>query len=347
MPRKASHKGEILKLHSSKVAATVVAVLLSGTTFVALADSGSSERSGNSQSAQNQSKGQQKEQAPQIRFGNPARTIGSDADQAAYDQQDGGISGITVAGSRVFEVRVNNGATRVTTSSVNLIKHTGNPMTTTTIYPIFWGISFVPGYQSAVTSFLTSMVNPNNGLNKLTQQYFTNVKVGNTSTIGRSFTDATNPPSAAPTTASILNEAYKVVVTNNSGTMDPNGLYMVFTNNFPSAANYCAWHGAGSVNAHPFTVAYQPYLGGVITSCGAQYLAGYGSVVTSPAVDSVANVASHEYYETITDPQLNAWFDSRGYEIGDKCAWNYGSTSLGGYKVQTEWTNITSSCAGA
>jgi hypothetical protein len=45
--------------------------------------------------------------------------------------------------------------------------------------------------------------------------------------------------------------------------------------------------------------------------------------------DAANNLVSHEYAETITDPELNAWFDASGNEIGDKCAWNFGPT-LGG-----------------
>jgi hypothetical protein len=28
----------------------------------------------------------------------------------------------------------------------------------------------------------------------------------------------------------------------------------------------------------------------------------------------------------VTDPEINAWYDARGQEIGDKCAWKFGST---------------------
>ena len=37
-------------------------------------------------------------------------------------------------------------------------------------------------------------------------------------------------------------------------------------------------------------------------------------------------VLAHELEEAVTDPDLNAWFDSKGYENADKCAWTFGTT---------------------
>jgi hypothetical protein len=43
--------------------------------------------------------------------------------------------------------------------------------------------------------------------------------------------------------------------------------------------------------------------------------------------DATINVTSHEHNEAITDFGGNAWYDSQGYENGDKCAWDFGSVS--------------------
>src|SRR5262249_19292263 len=40
--------------------------------------------------------------------------------------------------------------------------------------------------------------------------------------------------------------------------------------------------------------------------------------------DAMATVMIHETFESITDPDLNAWYDTQGREIGDKCAWKWG-----------------------
>lgn len=284
-------------------------------------------------------------QAPQVRLGNPSKTISSDSDQADYDRQDGGIAGVSVLGSRVFEAKAANAAAPKAPAVVNpnLIKHSGNAMPVTHIYAIFWGGNITSAYSSAVEGFLNSI--SNSSYNRITDQYFTS-PMRNSMSFVRSYADASTPPSSAPTTASILAEVNKVVT---KSAIDASGLYMVFTNNYPTRANYCAWHGAGSVSGSPvFTVAYQPFVGNT-SGCAASYMTGWTPSDTSTrtaanSVESLANVASHEIYETVTDPLLNAWYDSTGAEIGDKCAWYFGSTKIGTYSVQPEWDNASKSC---
>ena len=46
--------------------------------------------------------------------------------------------------------------------------------------------------------------------------------------------------------------------------------------------------------------------------------------------DGMASVMAHEAEETVTDPDLNAWYDSSGAENADKCAWKFGPTSTTG-----------------
>jgi hypothetical protein len=111
---------------------------------------------------------------------------------------------------------------------------------------------------------------------------------------------------------------------------------------------YCAYHG----DASGLYYANMPYADTVPAACDSgQYPNG------DPAADSEINILSHEHNETITDEQLNAWYDHRGSEIGDKCAWNFGA-ALGGangteynqiingddYYMQQEWSNQVSGC---
>ena len=58
--------------------------------------------------------------------------------------------------------------------------------------------------------------------------------------------------------------------------------------------------------------------------------------------------------EATTDPDLNAWYDRRGYENADKCAWTFGTTSTAAngslynmhsrstqYLIQQNWVNAS------
>lgn len=70
--------------------------------------------------------------------------------------------------------------------------------------------------------------------------------------------------------------------------------------------------------------------------------------------DAAMTAASHEISEAITDPKLNAWWDSAtGQENGDLCAYNYGAATYGTgnqnwnghiYELQQEYNQRTSAC---
>ena len=70
----------------------------------------------------------------------------------------------------------------------------------------------------------------------------------------------------------------------------------------------------------------------------------------------MASILAHELEEAVTDPDLNAWYDRRGMENADKCAWTFGTTAaasngngseynmrLGAreYLIQQNWVNAS------
>ena len=107
---------------------------------------------------------------------------------------------------------------------------------------------------------------------------------------------------------------------------------------------FCAYHGFFGTNT---LYAAIPYTGTNLAACG---------VPSSPNrdidADSTISVTSHEQMEAATDPLNNAWYDASGNEIGDKCAWKFGSTTNRGdvvwngnhYMVQEEWDNKQTRC---
>jgi Phosphate-induced protein 1 conserved region len=147
---------------------------------------------------------------------------------------------------------------------------------------------------------------------------------------------------------------------NGSLSYDPHTLYAIFTAGKVNlgggfGTQYCAYHG--------YAVATSPTTGQQITILYAAmpYDYAYPSGCTmqtspngDPAADAEVNTLAHETEETTTDEQLNAWYDHRGYENADKCAWTFGSTyvtsngatanmNLGGkdFLVQQNWVNAS------
>jgi Phosphate-induced protein 1 conserved region len=143
--------------------------------------------------------------------------------------------------------------------------------------------------------------------------------------------------------------------------LDANGVYFVLT--APGVAEtsgfltqYCGWHTYGTYNSTNIKFAFVgdadgPSLG----NCAAQVSS---SPNGDPAADAMASVMGHELEESVTDPLLNAWYDSNGNENADKCAWTFGSTySANGaaanmllgsrnYLIQRDWLNANGgSCA--
>jgi hypothetical protein len=116
-------------------------------------------------------------------------------------------------------------------------------------------------------------------------------------------------------------------------------------------SSYCAYHSDLLVNGNRTLYANQPYTETLPSACGS------GQRPNGNDADSTINVVSHEHNEAITDALGTAWYDRRGYENGDKCAWTWGATSgpTGGkynqlinghtYFLQQEWSNRISGCA--
>jgi len=210
------------------------------------------------------------------------QNIATDADQQNLDRSQTLNPLVTVAGAKVFSpANVSNGAPRGAAKTpapapiYNLINHNGPILANTHLYAVWWGptANFPAGYQSGILAALAGTActtSTCSGMSALMNQYFPN---GTRSAITYSgqYSDTSAPVTSAPTTAAIVTEVNKVVTNAN---LDPNGLYLVFTSNFPTKAAYCGWHGAGAVSNKWFTVSYLPNLTGQ-AGCAASYLPTY------------------------------------------------------------------------
>lgn len=135
--------------------------------------------------------------------------------------------------------------------------------------------------------------------------------------------------------------------------LDYNGIYFVLTSTDATTSGFCSrfcgYHGAFSFQGTPVKYGFIGNSERCLNGCARNR-------VTSPndnlGADGMANIIAHELEEAVTDPQLNAWYDSRGQENADKCAWTFSdvftepngslaNVTLGArdYLIQRNWMN--------
>jgi hypothetical protein len=136
---------------------------------------------------------------------------------------------------------------------------------------------------------------------------------------------------------------------------DTNGIYFVLTSADVTASSgfctqYCGWHTHGTINGLDIKYSFVGNPDRCPSACEAQTTSPNGNA----GADGMASIIAHESEEAISDPDLNAWYDRRGYENADKCAWTFGTEStasngskynitLGGaqYLIQQNWVNAS------
>jgi len=106
---------------------------------------------------------------------------------------------------------------------------------------------------------------------------------------------------------------------------DPAGVYFVLTSSDVSESSgfcnrYCGWHTHGSVSGTDIKYSFVGNANRCLSSCAAQTSSPNGNA----GVDGMLSVVAHELEEAVSDPDLNAWYDSAGSENADKCAWTFG-----------------------
>lgn len=112
--------------------------------------------------------------------------------------------------------------------------------------------------------------------------------------------------------------------------VDANGVYFVLTDKNTTATSgfctqYCGWHTQATISGQSIKYAF---VGNPETQCAAGCGANTPSPNNTPGADAMASIVMHELEEAVTDPNANGWYAlSNGMENGDKCAWNFGTTS--------------------
>ncbi|HET9795650.1 MAG TPA: hypothetical protein VFS34_14445 [Thermoanaerobaculia bacterium] len=246
----------------------------------------------------------------------------------------------------------------------NLVYHNGDVLVAAKVVPIFWGTYWSSGTgasQAATMELFYEQFGTNSHYGVITQYYDT--VYGGTRTIGLStltnsgdaWYDSTNPTSANVTDAMVQAEVNAYLAGHGYKALDSHGvdqaIYEVFIGPAYFSSNgtsgscgatggvslaYCAYHGSFSTSAGGATktVKYsiEPY-----PSCSGCKTSGWSDV------NNMQHFACHETREAVTDP-VSGWWDNRGYEADDKCAWSPTPFIDGGYGYQYEWSNKNGAC---
>jgi hypothetical protein len=264
------------------------------------------------------------------------------------------------------------------------LNYNGGPVMQTNVntYAIFWvppklqngnPTSMTAHYQGVLKNMLADY--PGHGIDNNNTQYFQIVGgatqyIQNKGGLAGFFVDTSAYPAsgcsdgATPgnciTDAQVQAEITKVMTAKGwSGGL--NKMFLLFTSSgegscFDSSSTscayvqYCAYHSFFGPTATPTVYGNEPF--GNTSVCQAP---GVPSPNGDPLADTAATAASHELTEATTDPELDAWFDSSGAEIGDKCAYNYGTNTWDSakanqmwnghfYELQMEYDNHASGC---
>jgi hypothetical protein len=232
----------------------------------------------------------------------------------------------------------------------NLTNHGGPTITSAHIVAIYWGSSWstTDPISTSLTSFIAAY--GTSGEYNVITQYSGIQKSSLGSDNPAVWYDSSNPPTNV-TDAATQGEVAKYLA---SHTFDPSAIYEVFTPNGVYSSDgsstscggtnlkYCAYHGHFSATVGDVKYASMPY-----PSCNGCQSSGFSDT------QNFEHFISHETREAVTDEDGNAWYDRRGYEADDKCAWSptpftdatVGTNADGTpFAYQYEWSNAVSGC---
>jgi len=275
---------------------------------------------------------------------------------AQNDNGNGNGNGPGNNGKVIHETKDTNASTKAGTSS-SIVYHGGAVMATPNVYYIWYG-----GWSTndPAISILTNLAqhiggSPYFNINKT---YYSSINgVTTPVTGGVSFINSTTDSYSHGTT--LTDAAVQAVVSAaiSSGRLpkDTNGIYFVLTSSDVKESSgfctqYCGWHTHGTISGSDIKYAF---IGNPATQCPS---ACEELTTSSPngnlGADAMASIIAHELEEATTDPDLNAWYDRRGAENADKCAWTFGTTytstngspanmNINGkdYLIQQNWVN--------
>lgn len=270
-------------------------------------------------------------------------------------RQDNNNDDLAPTGKGWGERQVHSQANRARPRKTNGISYHGGPVMTSTknVYYIWYG----NWSGNSATTILTDFANSvgGSGYFNINTTYYngSNTPVSNSVSYSGSTTDSYSQGTAL-SDAGVQNVVSSAI---SSGRLpkDTNGVYFVLTSSDVNESSgfctqYCGWHTHGAISGSDIKYSFVGNPDRCPSACSAQSTGPNGNA----GADGMASIIAHELEEAATDPDLNAWYDNRGYENADKCAWTFGTTStasngskynvtLGSrqYLIQQNWVNAS------
>lgn len=296
-------------------------------------------------------------------------------------------AGPAISVKKPFEHAAKRGNTGTATPQISW--HGGPVMNSAAnaVYVIYYGTAFASTTQPIVNDFLYGL---SGQLNYTVNDTYN--EGGKTAFVPKTYTF--DPPGGKGGSsvaydnysqgAQLGNKQIPLIIANaiNNGGLqnDPNGVYFVITSPDVKVSgfcnSFCAYHTTADIRLASGTTAHIRYAlvpdpTQRCSGCNGN-IAVYGDKATPNGdfgADTMTDAIMHELSETVTDPDLNAWYTSNGEEDADLCnsvygqvftgsnsagAYHYNVTLAGvphsgsrNYLVQQIWTNQTpQGCAG-
>jgi IPT/TIG domain len=266
--------------------------------------------------------------------------------------------------------------------------HGGPVMSSNSNYTIYWSptgaAAYPAGYEAGVNRYLEDLAHDSGGLqntDSLLVQYgngggeFANYNSQFAGALSDTDPYPANGCSAAVicmTDQQIRNEVSGFVESHKLPTdlqheyflLTPAGVESCLQANEKSCSDgtthpaFCAYHGFIPVSTGVIVYANAPYVAGLACNPGEQL------PNENPSDAEVAGGLAHEHSESVTDPELNAWYDIKGEEVADKCRTGKTKTEFGEplgkapdgadynqlingdlYWFQQEWSNEIAGCS--
>jgi len=281
--------------------------------------------------------------------------MGSLSLSAQQVRQDNNDDDLAPTGKGWGERQVHSQANKARPRANNGISYHGGPIMSATknVYYIWYG----NWSNNSATTILTDFANSIGG-----SPYFninTTYNNGGSTVVSNSVAYKGSTTDNYTYGTSLSDSQIQSVVANaiSSGrvTKDTNAVYFVLTSSDVTASSgfctqYCGWHTHATISGSDIKFSFVGNPDRCPSACEAQTTSPNGNA----GADGMASIIAHELEEAATDPDLNAWYDNRGYENADKCAWTFGTQSTAGngskynvtlgsrqYLIQQNWVNAS------